>query len=104
MKFVIICMHCWKGTKYDALDEVTGLPCDKCGEILCVDHTHSHTVRYASNTTLPVMTADYAKNVMIVRKIMSKCITCNQTKDKFSQDWDYQQCQTCSMKGEDNGL
>jgi hypothetical protein len=27
-------MHCWKGTKYDALDDVTELPCDKCGGIL----------------------------------------------------------------------
>ena len=33
-KFVIVCRHCWKGTKYDALDVVSGLPCDKCGEIL----------------------------------------------------------------------
>ena len=34
MDFVIVCMHCWKRTKYDALDVTTGLPCDKCGEIL----------------------------------------------------------------------
>jgi hypothetical protein len=32
--FVIVCRHCWKNTKYDALDVVSGLPCDKCGEIL----------------------------------------------------------------------
>ena len=34
MDFVIVCTHCWKKTKYDALDVVTGLPCDKCGETL----------------------------------------------------------------------
>ncbi len=33
-RFVIICTKCWEKTKYDALDEVTGLPCDKCGELL----------------------------------------------------------------------
>ena len=35
---------------------------------------------------------------------MSKCITCKQKKDEFSQEWEYAQCQTCSMKegeGED---
>ncbi len=34
MDFVIVCMHCWKNTKYDALDNVTGLPCNQCGKIL----------------------------------------------------------------------
>lgn len=33
---------------------------------------------------------------------MSKCVTCNQDKDKFSQDWEYQQCQSCSMKEGEN--
>jgi hypothetical protein len=28
---------------------------------------------------------------------VSKCVTCKQPKDKFSQDWDYQQCQSCSI-------
>jgi len=31
---------------------------------------------------------------------MSKCITCKQDKDKFSQEWAYAQCQQCSMIGE----
>ena len=30
---------------------------------------------------------------------MNKCITCKQQKDTFSQEWEYQQCQSCSMKG-----
>ena len=30
---------------------------------------------------------------------MSKCVTCKQDKDKFSMEWEYQQCQACSMKG-----
>ena len=34
MAFKIICIKCWEPTKYDALDDVRGLPCDKCGEIL----------------------------------------------------------------------
>jgi hypothetical protein len=34
MDFVIVCNHCWKGTKYDALEEVTGKECDKCGGTL----------------------------------------------------------------------
>jgi hypothetical protein len=33
-EFVIVCHYCWKGTKYDALDDVKGLPCDKCGKVL----------------------------------------------------------------------
>ncbi len=36
-----------------------------------MDHTHSHTVKYASNTTLLVMTVDYAKSAMNARKMMS---------------------------------
>jgi DNA-directed RNA polymerase subunit RPC12/RpoP len=31
MSFVIVCMNCWKNTKYDALSVVDGEPCDKCG-------------------------------------------------------------------------
>jgi hypothetical protein len=31
-------------------------------------HTHHHTVKYASSITLHVMTADYAKSVMIAKK------------------------------------
>ena len=27
----------------------------------------------------------------------SKCITCKKTKDRFSMEWEYQQCQACSM-------
>jgi hypothetical protein len=38
----------------------------------------------------------------VMRLTMSKCITCNQKKDRFSREWEYQQCQTCSMKGDDN--
>ena len=34
MEFVIVCTNCWEKTKYDALDTVTGKPCDKCGELL----------------------------------------------------------------------
>ena len=34
MGFFIVCQHCWKATKYDALDDVRGLACDKCGTIL----------------------------------------------------------------------
>jgi hypothetical protein len=34
MQFVIMCTHCWKKTKYDALNIVEGLLCDKCGGIL----------------------------------------------------------------------
>ena len=34
MDFRIMCLKCNKATKYDALDVVTGLPCDKCGAIL----------------------------------------------------------------------
>jgi len=34
MNFVIVCRHCWQNTKYDALDVVTGLECDKCKKIL----------------------------------------------------------------------
>ena len=34
MDFRIVCRHCWKATKYDALDVVTGKPCDKCGATL----------------------------------------------------------------------
>ena len=30
-------------------------------------------------------------------KSVSKCVTCEQPKDNFSQEWDYQQCQSCSM-------
>jgi DNA-directed RNA polymerase subunit RPC12/RpoP len=30
-QFRIVCTNCWKATKYDILDIVTGLPCDKCG-------------------------------------------------------------------------
>jgi len=30
----ILCMACNMETKYDALDVVTGKPCDKCGELL----------------------------------------------------------------------
>jgi hypothetical protein len=29
-----------------------------------------------------------------------KCVTCNAKKDKFSQEWDYKQCQACSMMSE----
>jgi hypothetical protein len=29
-----------------------------------------------------------------------KCITCNAKKDEFSQEWDYKQCQACSMMSE----
>jgi hypothetical protein len=29
---------------------------------------------------------------------MSKCITCKKTKDRFSREWEYQQCQACSMQ------
>ena len=32
--FRILCMSCNRQTKYDALDVVTGKPCDKCGETL----------------------------------------------------------------------
>lgn len=32
--FRIQCLHCFMQTKYDALDVVKGLPCDKCGGIL----------------------------------------------------------------------
>ena len=31
MDFRIQCTTCWQATKYDALDSVDGLPCDKCG-------------------------------------------------------------------------
>jgi DNA-directed RNA polymerase subunit RPC12/RpoP len=34
MDFVIVCRHCWKGTKYDALSDARGLECDKCGAVL----------------------------------------------------------------------
>jgi DNA-directed RNA polymerase subunit RPC12/RpoP len=31
---------------------------------------------------------------------MSKvCIDCGKDKDKFSREWDYAQCQACSMQG-----
>jgi hypothetical protein len=30
----ILCTTCNRQTKYDALDVVTGKPCDKCGELL----------------------------------------------------------------------
>ena len=32
--FRILCSSCNRQTQYDALDVVTGKPCDKCGEIL----------------------------------------------------------------------
>lgn len=32
--FRILCLSCNRQTKYDALDVVTGKPCDKCGELL----------------------------------------------------------------------
>ncbi len=32
---------------------------------------------------------------------MSKCATCEQPKDNFSQEWDYQQCQSCSTLNPD---
>jgi hypothetical protein len=32
--FRILCTACNMQTKYDALDTVTGKPCDKCGELL----------------------------------------------------------------------
>jgi hypothetical protein len=32
--FRILCTACNMETKYDALDLVTGKPCDKCGELL----------------------------------------------------------------------
>ena len=32
--FSIFCTACNMQTKYDALDVVTGKPCDKCGELL----------------------------------------------------------------------
>lgn len=32
--FRILCTACNMQTKYDALDVVTGKPCDKCGELL----------------------------------------------------------------------
>lgn len=34
MDFVIMCTNCWKNTKYDALSDVRGLPCDQCGKTL----------------------------------------------------------------------
>ncbi len=33
-EFRIVCTKCWQLTKYDALDVVTGEPCNKCGELL----------------------------------------------------------------------
>jgi DNA-directed RNA polymerase subunit RPC12/RpoP len=37
-------------------------------------------------------------------KLKDKCVTCNQEKDSFSKEWEYSQCQSCSMKEEkDNG-
>ena len=35
-------------------------------------------------------------------RVMNKCITCKQEKDRFSREWEYQQCQACSMKGGEN--
>jgi hypothetical protein len=34
MDFRIVCLNCNSATKYDALDDVRGLPCDKCGKAL----------------------------------------------------------------------
>lgn len=31
------------------------------------------------------------------------CVTCGEEKDSFSKEWEYAQCQTCSMKEVDNG-
>jgi DNA-directed RNA polymerase subunit RPC12/RpoP len=32
--FKIVCTECWELTEYDALDNVSGLPCNKCGKKL----------------------------------------------------------------------
>jgi hypothetical protein len=32
--FRIVCLNCWQATKYDVLDSVKGLPCNRCGETL----------------------------------------------------------------------
>ena len=62
-----------------------------------------HTVRFASSITLPVRIVDYVKSVTSAReRVMSKCITCKKTKDRFSREWEYQQCQACSMKGDES--
>jgi hypothetical protein len=29
--------------------------------------------------------------------IMNECITCKKEKDNFSIEWDYDQCETCSI-------
>jgi hypothetical protein len=34
MDFKIVCIKCFQVTKYDVLDVVNGLPCNKCGESL----------------------------------------------------------------------
>lgn len=34
MDFRVMCTNCWKPTKYDALEVVTGLPCNECGKKL----------------------------------------------------------------------
>lgn len=31
------------------------------------------------------------------------CATCGREKDSFSKEWEYSQCEICSMKEEDNG-
>ena len=36
------------------------------------------------------------------QEMNDKCITCNKDKDEFSKNWEYQECQSCSMKGQFN--
>ena len=35
-------------------------------------------------------------------KLKDKCVTCHQEKDSFSKEWEYSQCQSCSIKEETN--
>jgi hypothetical protein len=49
-----------------------------------------------SSATTVVYVLHAAANAMKEMNV-SKCITCEQPKDNFSQEWDYQQCQSCSM-------
>ena len=49
-----------------------------------------------SSATTVVYVLHAAANAMKEMNV-SKCITCEQPKDNFSQEWDYQQCQPCSI-------
>jgi len=74
-----------------------------------VDHTRHLSVPTATSMqktfAIPVVYALIAavnvKTSMNVMKMMSKCVTCEQPKDNFSQEWDYQQCQSCSTLNPD---